>query len=75
MADIKRMRTIAQAYEDLKEIDPHSSITRNYIRDLVIGGYIPFLQIKSKRLIDLDDLMEYIQKNMCDMAERQQRNQ
>lgn len=71
MADIKRMRTIAQAYEDLKEIDPHSSITRNYIRDLVVGGCIPFLQVKSKRLIDLDDLMEYIRKNMHDMTERQ----
>lgn len=68
---IRKMRTIEQAYNDLKEIDPGTAITKNCIRDLVLGGHLPFLQVKSKRLIDLDDLMEYIGANMKDMAERQ----
>lgn len=71
MKEIKKMRTIEQAYNDLKAIDPGTAITKNCIRDLVLGGYLPFLQVKSKRLIDLDDLMEYIGANMKDMAERQ----
>lgn len=71
MKEIKKMRTIEQAYNDLKTIDPDTAITKNYIRDLVLGGDLPFLQVKSKRLIDLDDLSEYINKNMKDMAERQ----
>ena len=71
MKEIKKMRTIGQAYNDLKVIDPGTAITKNYIRDLVLGGYLPFLQVTSKRLIDLDDLMEYIGANMKDMAERQ----
>lgn len=71
MKQIKRLRTIDQAYKDIKEMDPHTCISKNCIRDLVMSGELPFLQVKSKRLIDLDDLMDYIGSNMLDMSQRQ----
>ncbi|MEE0515512.1 MAG: DNA-binding protein [Emergencia sp.] len=71
MAEMKRLRTIDQAYNAIKELDPESAVSRWFIREAVLNGEIPFFQVKSKRLIDLDDLISYINKNMYTMAERQ----
>ena len=70
MAEMKRLRTIDQAYNAIKELDPESAVSRWFIREAVLNGEIPFFQVKSKRLIDLDDLISYINKNMYTMAER-----
>ena len=71
MAGMKRLRTIDQAYNAIKELDPESAVSRWFIREAVLNGEIPFLQVKSKRLIDLDDLISYINENVHTMAERQ----
>lgn len=71
MAEMKRLRTIDQAYNAIKELDPESAVSRWFIREAVLNGEIPFLQVKSKRLIDLDDLISYINENVHTMAERQ----
>ena len=68
---MKRLRTIDQAYNAIKELDPESAVSRWFIREAVLNGEIPFLQVKSKRLIDLDDLISYINENVHTMAERQ----
>lgn len=64
---MKKLRTIEQAHEELKRIDPGTAISRNFIREAVLGGDLPFLKVKSKRLIDMNDLMEYIEGEMKDM--------
>ena len=71
MKEIRKLRTIEQAYNDLKTLDPETAISKWFIREAVLNGDLPFLQVKSKRLIDLDDLLQYIDANMKDMAERQ----
>ena len=72
MADIIKLRTIDQAHKDIKTLDPESCISKHFIRELIIGGEIPFITVHSKRLINLDDLMTYIRDNMLSMKERQQ---
>lgn len=72
MSEMAKLRTIEQAHKYIKEIDPETAISKNYIRELVIGGYIPFVAVGAKRLINLDDLFTFIQDNTKDMKERQQ---
>lgn len=71
MQELKKLRTIEQAYNAIKEMDPDTAISKWFIREAILGGEIPFVQVHSKRLIDLDDLISYINGNMHTMAERQ----
>lgn len=71
MKEIKRLRTIDQAYRELKAMDPDTAISKHYIRSIVLNGQLPHLQIESKRLIDLDDLMTYIEKSMTGITAKQ----
>ncbi len=71
MQELKKLRTIEQAYAALKEMDPDTAISKWFIREAILNGEIPFVQVHSKRLIDLNDLINYINKSMCTMAERQ----
>lgn len=71
MQELKKLRTIEQAYAALKEMDPDTAISKWFIREAILNGEIPFVQVHSKRLIDLGDLISYINRNMLTMAERQ----
>lgn len=71
MKEIKRLRTIDQAYRELKAMDPDTAISKHYIRSIVLTGQLPHLQVESKRLIDLDDLMTYIEKSMTGITAKQ----
>lgn len=55
-----RMRTIAEAAAELKRLDPATAITPYYIRQLVLTGTIPHLQVGNKRLINLDKLLDFL---------------
>lgn len=54
-----KIRTIAQAYEDIKADDPNTAITEYRIRKLVIDGVIPSTKSGTKYLINLDTLQKY----------------
>lgn len=71
MSEMAKLRTIDQAYKYIKQIDPDSAISRNYIRNLVLGGYISYVAVGAKRLINVDELFSYIQANTKNMKERQ----
>ena len=71
MKEIKRLRTIDQAYRELKAMDPDTAISKHYIRSIVLTGQLPHLQVESKRLIYLDDLMTYIEKSMTGITAKQ----
>lgn len=55
-----RMRYPAQALELLKELDPDTCVTLNYIRTLVAKGVIPCVKVGRGRLINVDKLIEYL---------------
>ncbi len=61
MAHIARMRTLNAAYAMLKEDDPNTCVSKNYIRMLIKTEAIPVHQVGSKRLFDYDALLAYLE--------------
>ena len=57
MLNPPRMRTIPQAYEELKRIDPNTAITLRAIRRMVNDGLIPYFTVGAKILINFDLLL------------------
>ena len=56
---IPRMRTVHEAAEELKKLDPSTAVTEYHIRRLVLDGVLPRLKAGKKYLINLDSLLEY----------------
>lgn len=56
--NIPRMRTIPQAYLEIKEIDPDTALTLRALRRMVKNEEIPTVNVASKRLINLDLLLD-----------------
>jgi hypothetical protein len=57
---MSRIRTLAETYNYIKEIDAETAITPNALRRMVVSGQIPCVKIGKKYLIDLDVLFEYL---------------
>lgn len=55
-----RIRSIENAYNDIKNMDPGTCITKSMIRKLIIDGEIPSKRAGNKYLFDLDYLIEYL---------------
>ena len=55
-----KMRTIQEAYNELKKFDSKTAITPYAIRQLVICGAIPHIKAGKKYLINLDVLFEFL---------------
>lgn len=55
-----RLRTIKEAYLELKNNDPNSSLTEYAIRQLVITGKLAHIRRGRKILIDYDELISYL---------------
>ena len=51
---LPRMRTIPQAFKEIKALDPHTSITMSVLRRLVKEGAVETVQVANKRLLNLD---------------------
>lgn len=59
---LPRMRTLDECYTEIKDMDPNTAISKYFIRNLALSGKIPCIKSGSKRLINLDALIEYIAK-------------
>ncbi len=59
-AALPRMRTIPQAYKEIKAIDPNTSITVSVLRRLVKEGAVETVTIEHKRLINMDLLFSWL---------------
>ena len=55
-----RTRTIDGAFEELKQIDPNTAISKHYIRQLVISNKVPSRKAGKKYLLDFDKLIAYL---------------
>lgn len=55
------VRTIKGALEELKAIDPNTSITLYAIRKMVKQNKIPYIKTGNKILINVDNLIHYIE--------------
>ena len=58
---LRRMRTINQAIEEIKEMDSNSAITYNFINTLIKNNVIRYINIGNKRLIDLNSFLDYLE--------------
>ena len=56
-----RTRTIDSAFEELKNIDPNTAVSKHYIRQLIISNKIPYRKAGNKYLFDFDRLVEYLE--------------
>lgn len=54
-----RIRTIEKAFEEIKRLDPETCITRNFIKNLIINGDIPYRKTGNRFLIDVDNVINY----------------
>ena len=54
------MRTINEAAEHFKKIDPHTALTKTAVRRLVNTGVVPSVRIGNKALVSLEALDEYL---------------
>lgn len=55
-----RMRTLDECYNELKQLDNNTAVTKYFVRQLAINGTIPCVMVGRKRLINLDKLIEYL---------------
>ena len=60
---LNKIRTIDDAYEELKKADPGSSITRSGLRRLVVTGRIPSMKLGAKYLLNLEDVERFFVVN------------
>lgn len=58
--NIPRMRTIDNAYAEIKAIDPQTDFTKRALRRMVATKEIPTTKIGNKNLINLDRLLEIL---------------
>ena len=54
------IRTIDQAYEEIKARDPGTAISKNLVRQMVRTGVVPSIKAGNKKLVDVDALEEYV---------------
>jgi len=55
-----KMRTIDGLFQAIHAADPGSSISRNFIRNLVISGKVKSVRAGNKYLIDYDVFLNYL---------------
>lgn len=63
---IPRMRTVKEAAQELKALDPQTAMTPYHIRRLCLNGVIPVVKAGKKNLLDLDILLEYMRNPTAD---------
>ena len=54
------MRTINEAAEHFKSLDPHTALTKTAVRRLVNSGAVPSVRIGNKALVSLKALEAYL---------------
>ncbi len=57
---IPRMRTAEGALAVIKTEDPETAVTLRAIRGLINTGKVPHVPVGKKKLVDVDQLMDYL---------------
>lgn len=65
---IPRMRTAPEAIAEIKSIDPNTAFTLRALRRMMNTGEIPVVTVNSKRLINLDNLFDYLSKPVSEAS-------
>lgn len=57
---IPRMRTIPEAMKEIQKADPNTALTLTALRRAVKQGKIPFVEVCSKKLLNMDDIYVFM---------------
>ena len=57
---IPKMRTVNEAAQELKQLDPNTAMSPYHIRRLCLDGVLPTVRAGKKLLLDLNLLIEYL---------------
>ena len=68
-----RLRTVDAAFREIKEADPDTGISKHFIRTAVTTGRVPSIRQGCKYLFRLEDLEEYIERELNRSAENYQK--
>lgn len=60
LREVKRFRTVEQAYLSLKEMDKDTAITKYWIRKQCVENKVQSIKIGKKMLVNFDDLIDKI---------------
>ena len=55
-----RMRTIAEAIQEVKKADPQTAFTQTALRRMIKTGELPSFKAGTKYLVNLDVLFDYL---------------
>lgn len=55
-----KMRTIQEAYNELKKSDPETAVTPHAIRQMILSGVLPHIKAGKKYLINIDILNDFL---------------
>ena len=58
---IARIRTIREAFEMIKKVDPDSSLAYFTFRQIVLSGAIPHFKCGNRYLLNFDDVEMYFE--------------
>ena len=62
---VPRMRTVPEAFRELKEADPNTGYTLRAFRAAVNRGEIPVVCVGNKRLVNLDQFFAMLNAPLC----------
>lgn len=68
-----RLRTVDSAFKEIHEQDPDSAISKGFIRTAIVTGRVPSISQGRKRLFQMEDLYDYIRRELDQAAEDYQR--
>lgn len=67
---IPRMRIATDVLAEIKALDPDTRITLHYIRSIINQGKVPVRKAGTKKLVDLDKVLEYLARGDGDEDEK-----
>ena len=58
---IPKIRTIAEAIEEIKRLDPETAITARFIKEGIADGKIPIIRVGNKVLVNMASIFAFLE--------------
>lgn len=58
---LPKIRTIAEAIEEIKRIDPETAITTRFIKEGIANGKIPIIKVGNKVLVNMESIYTFLE--------------
>ena len=58
---IPKIRTIAEAIEEIKRLDPETAITARFIKEGIADGKIPIIRVGNKMLVNMSSIFAFLE--------------